>query len=96
MRSCEGKTFWMLTSLTQARRRMSPQQGLKVAEENVAQARHGEVVLQGPPQVVLGADDLDLADGQFIPGDEEEIGAPDGEEEPGLEAEQEEDVLEAE
>ena len=70
--------------------------GLEVAEEDVAEARHGEVVLERLTEVVLGADDLDLADGQLVPGDEEEIGLAEGQEEARLEREQEEDVADPE
>jgi hypothetical protein len=51
------------------------------------------MVLEGPAEVVLGADDVDLADGQLVPGDEEEIGLADAREDRRLEREQGQDVL---
>ncbi len=96
MRRPEGKTFWTLASLTQARPADLGPDGLEVAEEDVAEARHGEVALERPAEVVFGADDRDLADGQLVPGDEEEIGFAEGQEEGRLEREQEDDMADPE
>src|SRR5512138_2195182 len=66
--------------------------GLEGAEEDVAEPRRRVEALDRLAQAGLGADDLDLADGQLVPRDEKEIGLSDGREQGRLEREEKDDV----